>query len=224
MNRSLVCLPKPIWSSAAITDSRPEHSVPTVSTLADATKRTLSHAQAASLPLSPLRLRIESRREVVGLGRLPLQLLLLLCAAAAASAAAVLGRFLAGLLAQPFDSVRDADSDLGLARFCWPCWRQLLVRLAISAASLCLALEILAFAALLRRDTSSANILSSQLSSIAVSPANNGGVLAPGHSPLLKSRRPLAKYVMFWISWSVLGTDPCLNRGATSGRLADAAA
>ena len=149
--------------------------------------------------------------------------LLLLCAAAA-SAAAVLGRFLAWLLAQSFVSVRDADSDLGLARFCWPCWRQLLVRLAISAASLCLALEILAFAALLRRDTSSANILSSQLSSIAVSPANNGGVLAPGHSPLLKSRRPLAKYVMFWTSWSVLGTDPCLNRGATSGRLADAAA
>ena len=77
------------------------------------------------------------------------------------------------------------------------CWRQLLVRLASSAASLCLALEILAFAALLKRDTSSTNILSSQLSSIAVSPANTGGVLAPGHSPLLKSRRPLAKYVMF---------------------------
>jgi hypothetical protein len=98
--------------------------------------------------------------------------LLLLCAAAA-SAAAVLGRFLAWLLAQSFDSVRDVDSDLGLARFCWPCWRQLLLQLVISAASLCLALEILAFAALLRRDTSSANILSSQLSSMA--PANNGG-------------------------------------------------
>jgi len=49
-------------------------------------------------------------------------------------------------------------------------------------------------------------------------------VLAPGHSPLLKSRRPLAKYVMFWTSWSVLGTDPYLNGGATPGRLADAAA
>jgi hypothetical protein len=141
---------------------------------ADATKRTLSHAQAASLPLSPLGLRKEWRKEVVGLERRPLPLLLL-CAAVAAFVAAALGRFLAWLLAQPFDSARDVDSGLGLARFCWPCWRQLLLQLVISAASLCLALEILALAALLRRDTSSANILSSQLSSMAVSPANNGG-------------------------------------------------
>ena len=135
------------------------------------------------MPLSPLGLRKEWRREAVGLERRPLPSLLLLCAAAAASAAAVLGRFLAWLLAQSFDSVRDVDSDLGLARFCWPCGRQLRLQLAISAASLCLALEILALAALLRRDTFSTNILSSQLSSIAVSLVNNGGVL--GRDPCL---------------------------------------
>ena len=129
------------------------------------------------------------------------RLLLLLCAAAAAFAAAVLGRFLAWLLAQ---CVRDADR---LARFCWPCWRrQLLLRLAISVASLRLALEILALAALLRRATSSANILSPQLSSIAVAGQRPLLGLELGHlgtGPCSNQGVPWP-----WISWSVLGTDP----------------
>ena len=121
-----------------------------------------------------------------------------------------------------FDSVRDADSDLGLARFCWPGWRQQLLRLAISAAPLRLALEILALAALLRRATSSANILSSQLSSIAVAGQRPLLGLELGHlgtGPCSNQGVPWP-----WISWSVLGTDPCLNREAKAGHLAGAAA
>ena len=73
-----------------------------------------------------------------------------------------------------------------------------MLRLAISTASLRLALEMLALAALLRRATSSANILSSQLSSIAASPANKGRA---GQRPLLG------------LELGHLGTAPCSNQG-----------